>query len=202
MFRPGVGAANKVALRPSTALSQGYLKMLLEHNKARFNDWLIGVGVAALVLGVIVYLVDRPPSQVYFVPELLSQYNGGPFVFGLSGYHMPAFLHAFAFSLISVGIINSSFRVAVGVCLIWLFIDGLFELAQHQLIAVQIAGYIPGWFKGIPVLQNTRDYLLYGRFDVADLFAILLGVVCALLIIFLSQLKKQRRDNAKIKNKN
>ena len=111
-------------------------------------------------------------------------------MFGYIGFYMPAFLHVFAFCLISIGILGSAPRMALGICLFWLFVDGVFEIAQHQDIAYELVPHIPDWFKAIPVLENTEDYFIHGRFDPADLVATLTGSVIAYIFIYILHIKE------------
>lgn len=159
------------------------------YSKSKLNWLQIVIGMTALALGVVLYLYDRPSSQIYFIPDLLSQYEGKPFMFGVIGYHLPTFLHAFAFCLITTGILASGIRQALIICLFWLFIDGSFEVAQHPDIANKIITYIPDWFKSIPVLENTADYFIQGRYDPADLAAILIGITVAYVLILFLHMK-------------
>lgn len=163
--------------------------MVLTDAKSKLNWLQIIIGLTALALGVVLYLYDRPSSQIYFVPDLLSQYEGKPFMFGVIGYHLPTFLHAFAFCLLSTGILGSSTKEAFVICLFWLLIDGAFEIAQHPDIANGIIPYIPDWFKHIPVLDNTASYFIQGRYDPADLGAILIGTVVAYFLILFLHMK-------------
>lgn len=149
-------------------------------------NWVpIITGLMVLVLGIVLYVFDRPASHTYFIPGFLSQYEGEFLVFGIMGNYMPAFIHVFAFCLISVGIVGSGPRVALGVCLFWLFIDGVFEIAQHQDIANEIVPHIPDWFKVIPILENAAAYFIHGRFDPADLVATLFGAFTAYIFIYI-----------------
>ena len=158
--------------------------IVLNHTKWSISRLQIIIGVAALALGVVLYLYDRPSSQVYFVPDLFSQYKGERFLFGELGYHLPTFLHAFAFCLITAGLLSNGTRQALIICLFWLFVDGSLEVAQHPNIANKIISYIPDWFKHIPILDNTENYLLQGRYDPADLAAIVIGITTAYALIF------------------
>ena len=58
-------------------------------NLRRSAIWQIEIGMMALILGIVLYVFDRPPSQIYFIPELVSQYKGETFIFGFIGYHLP-----------------------------------------------------------------------------------------------------------------
>jgi hypothetical protein len=137
------------------------------------------IGVLALVLGGVFYILARPPSQTYFVPAALSLFQGDASVFGALGYHLPTFLHVFAFSLITVGFLGSDLRGAVQVCLLWFSIDALFEIGQHPWVAGIIVPHVPDWFSAVPVLDNVAVYFERGSFDVFDLLSILLGAVAA-----------------------
>lgn len=167
-----------------------------KNNKLNMYTWkinwlLIIIGLAALALGAVLYIYDRPAAHIYFVPNFLSQYNGEPSLFGFIGYYMPTFLHVFSFCLISIGILGSEQGLELGICLFWLLIDGAFEIAQHQYIAHEIVHHIPDWFKVIPILENTKNYFIHGQFDPADLIAILLGTVTAYIFIYITHRKKQ-----------
>ena len=180
---------NELAYRFCKAVMKN---IALSDSKSTLNWPLIVIGLVALALGVVLYIYDRPASLIYFVPDFLSQYEGKPMVFGIIGYHMPAFLHVFAFCLISVGTLRSELGEALVICLFWLIVDGLFEVAQYQDIAYEIVPFIPDWFKGIPVLENMADYLMHGRFDPADLVATLCGAVTAYLLIFVLHVRSQK----------
>lgn len=135
----------------------------------------IAIGVLALALGALLYLIDRPATHTYFVPEALSLFQQSPRLLGPLGNQLPTLLHTFAFCLISCGIFSTNRWNAFGICVLWVLIDGTFEIGQQPDIAKTIAEFVPDWFARIPILENTRGYFLYGRFDPLDLFSILLG---------------------------
>lgn len=137
------------------------------------------VGVFALGLGIALYVLDRSPSQTYFLPDTLSLFSTTPSVFGKLGNHLPTFLHVFAFCLITSGVLNCGRQGTAVICILWLLVDAAFEIGQHQEVANKIVPHIPGWFEGIPFLENTENYFLKGRFDPADLAAILFGAIAA-----------------------
>lgn len=156
----------------------------------------ITIGLAALVLGAFVYLVDRNPSSVYFIPAGLSQWKGQQSVFGVIGNFLPTFVHPFAFICLSAAFIELNKRNIVLTCLAWLFIDSVFELVQMTVVAQYLLGIIPS-FSGIPILENTHNYLLHGSFDVFDLFSIVLGTIAAyftLTHLTLTHFKPRRRS--------
>jgi hypothetical protein len=149
----------------------------------KINGWQIAIGVLALGVGVALYVLDRPPSQIYFVPKAWSLFKGTPSTFGAIGYHLPTFLHVFAFCLITSGVLACGRQGAAVICVLWMLVDMLFEIGQQQDIASEIVAYIPDWFKGVPFLENTADYFVQGRFDPADLLAILFGAIAAYLLM-------------------
>ena len=82
-------------------------------------------------------------------------------------------------------------REAAVVCLLWLLVDGAFEIGQHPNAARVILPLIPGWFADIPVLENTTIYFSQGHFDPADMVSILLSSVSAYLAICAMPIKKR-----------
>ena len=141
------------------------------------------LGSCALVVGSLVYLLDRPASSVYFVPEALSLYDGRNSVFGTLGNHLPTFFHVLAFSLLTAGAAGCQrLRCLVYVVVGWVVVDALFELAQIDAVARVLVEYLPGWFASVPVLENTRAYLLHGAFDARDIASIFVGGASALVL--------------------
>jgi len=51
---------------------------------------------------------------------------------------------------------------------------------------------IPEWFAGIPFLENTENYFLYGTFDFIDLAAITFGAVMAYFVLLITNKNKRR----------
>jgi hypothetical protein len=139
------------------------------------------VGIALLLLGTTVYLVDRPPDG--FIPNAFSLFGRQEVVFGTLGGNLPSFVHVLAFSLFTAAIIGGSRRTATAICLSWFVLEGGFELGQHASAAPLIAGLVPGWFEVTPILARTPDYFLYGTFDVWDLCASALGALSAYVFI-------------------
>ena len=79
------------------------------------------VGVAVLLIGTLVYLVDRPAEQTYFVSTSdsdISLHGTLPVLFGKLGGILPAFSHVFAFILITGGALSCKKK---GACWLWCF---------------------------------------------------------------------------------
>lgn len=139
--------------------------------------------VLALGIGVLVYLLDRQPSDVYFIPDWVSIADSLNPIFGQVGNNLPTFIHVYVFILLTVIIITPSPVMVFRICVIWFSVDSLFELAQLTPIAYLIAEHIPAWFIGIPFLENTATYFLAGTFDILDIISIAMGTVTAYLTI-------------------
>jgi hypothetical protein len=138
------------------------------------------IGVAVLLVGTLVYLIDRPPEQTYFVENShvkITLFATIPTVFGSIGGSLPAFVHVFSFILITAGILSCNRRGYRIICLSWFLLDAAFEVGQH--FTAWPSKIIPHWFAGIPFLENTERYFLHGTFDFLDLAAIALGSIIA-----------------------
>lgn len=151
------------------------------------------IGVAGLVLGSIVYLIDRPPDQTYFVYSSninLTLFNTIPKLFGVIGNSLPDFLHVFSFILITAGLIYCQKRGYFIICLSWFLVDTTFEVGQK--FTTWPSQIIPDWFAGIPFLENTENYFLRGTFDFIDLAAIAFGTAMAYFVLLTTNNNKRR----------
>ena len=152
---------------------------------------LVSLAIVALLFGVTVYLIDRHADAVYFVPKWMVVSNNPQSVFGFIGQHIPTFVHVYAFILLTLVVVTNPQgyrRYILPICLFWLALDGLFEIAQIKSIGAWIANHTPQWFNGIPFLENTSDYFLSSTFDIADLISILLGAMAAYFtVIFITR---------------
>ena len=148
------------------------------------NGVRILIGLAGLLVGSLIYLVDRPPDQTYFVyssPINISLSNTIPNLFGVIGYSLPAFIHVFSFILITAGLILCQKRGYIIICLSWFLIDFAFELGQkYSTLPLKI---VPNWFIKIPFLENSKNYFQKGTFDFIDLAATAFGALIAYLVI-------------------
>jgi len=142
------------------------------------------LGVMALSSGSLIYIIDRPPCNTYFVKLLnISFFNLLPNLFGPAAYYLPAFLHVFAFILITASLLPSRkiyyFIITSG----WFLIDCIFELGQKYK---DYSSIIPSWFSKIPFLENAKTYFQYGTFDSLDMFAISIGSVVAYFALLMT----------------
>jgi len=142
------------------------------------------IGFLGLLMGSVIYLIDRPPDQTYFIsksPLNITLFDSIPNLFGSIGYSLPAFLHLFSFILITAGLIFWNKRAYLIICVFWFILDSAFEVGQEFHDAT--SQIIPDWFAGIPFLENTETYFLHGTFDVIDLAAIAFGTMVAYFVI-------------------
>lgn len=149
------------------------------------------LGFLSLALGVLLYLADRPVERTYFLPDTLTTTSRPAGLFGLFGQWLPGFLHVYTFILFTVALAAPRGQRIMGVCTAWFAIDALFECGQHPAIAPKLAALMPGWFQGIPVLENTASYFVRGVFDPVDILFIALGAVAGFVTIRFAALPRR-----------
>jgi hypothetical protein len=141
------------------------------------------LGFGALGVGVLVYVFDRQPELIYFLPGWLSLNNQLGGLFGSIGNYLPTFIHVYAFILLTVVVAVPSITKLIPVCLAWFTLDTLFEVAQMDAIAQWLAIHTPPWFTGIPFLENSSNYFLLGTFDAIDILSIAAGTITAYITV-------------------
>ncbi len=158
----------------------------------RLNVRLIIYGMSVLVVGVLLYLTDRPPEHTYFVYRTLtglSLYKVFPNIFGTIGYSLPSFLHVFSFILLTAAFISCGKKAYLIISLSWFFISSAFELGQKFNKSMSMM--VPDYFKEILFLENTKNYFIRGTFDYLDMFAIGVGTVAAYFVLSVFMRSKQ-----------
>ena len=140
-------------------------------------------GTLVLVVGAVVYLLDRGADNVYFLPGSLATGGDRPGVFGALGLWLPSFLHTFAFILMGAAVLAPLLRRPWLPCLVWSAVEVLLEIGQHDPMARGLALLVPDFFESLPVLEATKSYFLLGAFDYGDLVAIALGATAAYVTI-------------------
>ena len=141
----------------------------------------VGAGLLVLVLGTLVYVLDRPSSSAPFF-STVSMAHLLPSLFGRVGDSLPTFAHVFAFALVTTACLGGGRRIARLACLAWFGIDTAFEVGQHSSIADRLVSFIPGWFEQLPILEHADAYFVLGTFDAWDLASIAAGAAAAYLI--------------------
>lgn len=148
---------------------------------------MLAIALGALCIGVVFYALGRQHNYVYFLPSWLPQVNYQLGIFGSLGNCLPTFVHVYAFILLTVVVTAPSIDKIIPICVAWFTLDSVLEIAQIDAIARWISTHIPGWFSGIPFLENTANYFLFGTFDMHDLLSIAAGSVAAYLTIQVTQ---------------
>jgi hypothetical protein len=137
-------------------------------------------GIFLLLLGSLVYVIDRSPDQVYFTRFFgihLKMFDAGTPLLGSAGMRLPAFFHVLSFSLITGSFFRPGKHRYLCICAFWLLVNSCFELGQkYKTLAVKLT---PDFFENIPFLENTRSYFMNGTFDVYDLLAFFIGGLAA-----------------------
>ncbi len=142
---------------------------------------LLVIAAAALTIGLLVYLLGREHGAIYFLtlwsPVEHTRINLAD---GLGG-SLPAFVHSYAFILLTYWVVFPDRTGLPAICLGWMALESLFEGAQSEPLAAWLATHTPAWFTGVPLLENWADYFLHGTFDPFDLLAIAAGGIAAYL---------------------
>lgn len=102
------------------------------------------IGAVAISAGVLIYLLDRSPENIYFLPVLWDSRHAawfGP----LTGV-LPEFLHVFAFIRLTAAVVPGLLR-PISICGFWLGIETLFQSGQHAALAPAIATARSMWLE-------------------------------------------------------
>ena len=150
------------------------------------------IGLSVLIFGTLVYVIDRPPDQTYFVyrsPFNISLFKTLPNLFSHIGNNLPSFIHVFSFILITAGLISCRKKGYLIICISWFLIDCAFEFGcKFNSLVLKI---IPDCFSGVPFLENTRNYFFQGTFDVLDLAAVLIGSITGYYVLIVTMKKRK-----------
>jgi hypothetical protein len=138
---------------------------------------LAGTGGAALWLGLLVYLVDRPPSHALLIPDL--GLSGGHHLFGALGQWLPSAVHALAFSLFTAAAMKPGSATHLGACTFWGVVNAAFEFGQHPAFSARWAAELQAGAGDGVITRSILTYLIRGTFDPGDVCAALLGASAA-----------------------
>ena len=145
------------------------------------------IGAISLVVGLFVYIMDRPLEETYFLIYFFANrgiLNSLPDIFGVAGNVLPAFIHVFSFILLSSGLMCCGKKGCIFICFFWLIVNVFFETGQRY--SVLMLRIIPDWFDVLPFFENSRNFFLFGTFDLLDLVAVILGTVIGYIVILLT----------------
>ena len=153
-----------------------------------YKGWLkpefiqITAAFAALLLGLMIYLLSRDPQQVYFLSYVPAFQQSDSNELGIFSYFLPSLLHIYAFILLTVAVLSASLTQTRIICLCWVFLECLFEIGQHKAIADHLSEFSEGIF----ILEVSSEYFLNGTFDIFDIVAIVMGAFLAYATVSIS----------------
>jgi hypothetical protein len=156
-FRPSMTSSRLTGLRPASLLAV--------------------LGMLALVLGALVYLLDRGRNPALFSPWI--HWPAGEGVFGPAGAWLPTAMHTLAFSLFTALALPAGRAWHWGACAFWLLINALFEWGQHPSIAPVLADWIDDSLAGTLGSEALANYFVHGVFDAGDIVAAAAGALVA-----------------------
>jgi hypothetical protein len=136
-------------------------------------------GLAALMLGILVYVATRSGQQVFFLRYLPTSHSDSYGGIGDMLYALPSMLHIYAFILLTAAVVSSNAHQLRLICTFWLVTEVMFEIGQQHDVAVAIVEHLPAWFYGSAVLETVPNYFLRGTFDPLDIIGLLLGTLAA-----------------------
>ena len=142
---------------------------------------LLIVAALLLVVGVIVYAVDRGGAAYFLFGWSAS--HGEVELFGPAGNHLPTFIHPLAMILLTAAVLRPWPELLPAIACGWFAIDSLFELGQLSPLDARVVTFLPAWFEDVPVLEASADYFMNGTFDPLDILSIGLGAVAAYWIV-------------------
>ena len=146
-------------------------------------DWpLIGISLFVLGLGVIVYVIDRPPG-ISALPDTITLFDAATSWLGPLGQSLPSFAHVFTFGILTTWLLGCGRSAAIYGCGGWLLTDCLFEIGQLPVIADYLSGLVPSWFDALPILDRSDNFFRYGTFDPVDLVFLVAGALAAYLVL-------------------
>ena len=147
------------------------------------------IGLAAFMVGLLVYWMDRDTSRAATIPTV--PWLANRHAFGVMGGWLPSFVHTFAFSLFTAAV--QPFRAAprYGVCAAWFAVNAAFEIGQHRQVSTPLAELLRGDLGGLPLTQPLANYFVHGAFDPGDIIAALLGAMAAGAVLQFVQLRRK-----------
>ncbi len=137
----------------------------------------------ALLLGSLVYLMERDAAHVALMPAAATLPIGP--VFGALGQWLPSFVHPFSFSLLWAAARPPEAPPAYGACAGWWAVNVLFEIGQHPNLNVPLAGFVKDTFGDGRATQMLMGYFLRGTFDRGDIVAATAGAMAAAALLML-----------------
>lgn len=136
------------------------------------------------MIGGLVYLSDRASKPVVLITSFTgdpTRFDWFPSLFGALSGVAPDFLHVFAFSLITVGVLGRRPGIFGPVCLFWFMTDTLFELGQH--VPDLALALIPQSLEQFEPVGWAHIFFTKGTFDPLDILAFAAGAIAAYALL-------------------
>jgi len=134
----------------------------------------------ALLAGTSIYLLDRDWASVLFLAPFAEWQPGETGIYGILGYTLPSFFHAYAFALLLILVMMPARHAPLFGALAWLAIASCMEFLQAAPVRALFleSAAIPA---EVPVLGSIQGYVVHGHFDGGDLLATGAGCLVAFL---------------------
>ncbi len=142
---------------------------------------LLFLAALLLVVGVIVYAVDRGGAAYFLIGWTPS--HGKAELFGPLGDHLPSFVHSMAVILVTAAVLRPWANLLPAIVIGWVTVECLFEIGQISPLDAHVAAGLPAWFDDVPVLEASADYFVNGTCDPLDLLSIGLGAAAAYWVV-------------------
>jgi hypothetical protein len=149
---------------------------LSQERHSAFERRLSLTAVAALLLGIAVYLLDRDWTRSLFMESFAGHQWPRLAVFGALGECLPSFLHAYAITVLLIVALWPWPWIRSWVCPQWFILASLLEWLQSDAGSAWISE------TEIPLMACLKSYSVRGRFDYLDLLATGVGCVTALAV--------------------
>ncbi len=152
------------------------------------------IGIAVILLGALVYLLDRPPWQTTWFPDYFSLYHLTPQIFGPLGGNLPSFFHVFGFGVLTAGIIARRKSSYCLICGLWTLVNVSFEFLQADMARGLISRISVNHVRAAGLFKWLQSYSLNAVFDIRDISAIVCGAICAYGALLLTQGKGENNE--------
>ena len=162
----------------------------MSRSRHREEATLLVLAALLLVVGVIVYAVDRGGAAYFLTGSMAS--HGEAELFGPIGNHLPTFVHSLAMILITAAVFRPWANLLPAIVIGWVAVECLFEVGQISPLDAHVAAALPAWFGDVPVLEASADYFINGTYDPLDVFSIGLGAVTAYWIVRMTERGESR----------
>ena len=151
------------------------------------------IGLASLTVGVLIYWIDRPGSILGANGLGMAYMEGDGRFFGAAGYSLPAFLHAFAFSLLTASLLPERRAIHAATCAGWLAVDSTFELLQHPELVPSDGQLLTTLGEYGPLGRVVSEHFRNGVFDTIDVACIILGALFAYATLSITREHEEAR---------